>query len=65
VHNSSPIHIRPFTMQIGHVYVGHFAIIDNVIYCVNPPMLEWVNPLYFLSLADIQEVCGCLCHAVV
>lgn len=43
-------------MQIGHVYVGHFAIIDNVIYCVNPPMLEWVNPLYFLSLADIQEV---------
>lgn len=43
-------------VQIGQVYVGRFAIIDNVIYCVDPPMLDWVNPLYFLSLADIQEV---------
>ncbi len=44
--------------QNGGRYVGHFAIIDNVMYNTNPPMPPWVNALYFLSLADIQEV-GC------
>lgn len=44
--------------QNGGRYVGHFAIIDNVIYNTNPPMPPWVNALYLLSLADIQEV-GC------
>ena len=34
----------------------HFAILDDELYFLGPSMPDWLNGLYFLSLAEIQEV---------
>jgi hypothetical protein len=33
----------------------HFAILNDELYVLGPPMPDWVNGLYFLTLAEIQE----------
>ena len=34
----------------------HFAVLHDELYVLGPPMPDWVNGLYFLTLAEIQEV---------
>ena len=34
----------------------HFAVLHGELYVLAPRMPDWVNGLYFLSLAEIQEV---------
>ena len=34
----------------------HFAILEDELYVTKPPMPDWVNALYFLPLAEIQQV---------
>ena len=39
--------------MIGYL---HFAVLDGELYFLGPAMPDWVNGLYFLTLAEIQEV---------
>ncbi len=34
----------------------HFAVLHGELYVLAPSMPDWVNGLYFLTLAEIQEV---------
>ena len=45
----------------------HFAVLDGELYVLAPSMPDWVNGLYFLTLAEIQEARGqqagaCACY---
>ncbi len=33
----------------------HFAVLADELYVLAPSMPDWVNGLYFLTLAEIQE----------
>ena len=43
---------RQYSGMIGFL---HFAILNDELYVLGPPMPDWVNGLYFLTLAEIQE----------
>ena len=38
--------------MIGYL---HFAVLADELYVLAPSMPDWVNGLYFLTLAEIQE----------